>query len=97
MMKYDAIKLHSQSMQALIVHHANEALKFVSDMMNDDPGEMEEVNVKRFAAMVANTTIEFLARDLVLDYGNPDIVPKDLQAAIRKFVLDNMRVEFDWG
>lgn len=96
-MKYDAIKLHSKPMQSLIVHHANAALEFVSDMMNDDPGEMEEVNVKRFAAMVANTTIEFLATDLDVDHGNPDVVPKDLQAAIRKFVLDNMRVEFDWG
>lgn len=96
-MKYDAIKLHSKPMQALIVQHANGALKFVSDMMNDDPGEMEDVNVKRFAAMVANTTIEFLARDLDVDHGKLDVVPKDLQAAIRKFVLDNMRVEFDWG
>lgn len=96
-MKYDAIKLHSQFMQALIVQHANEALEFVNHLLLEDDEEREEVNVKRFAAMVANATIEFLAQDLDVDHGNPDVVPKDLQAAIQKFVLDNMRVQFDWG
>ena len=97
MLKTDAIKMYSKPMQSFITYHVYAAKEFVTDLMKEDQGEMEEVNVKRFAAMVANTTIEFLAQDLDLDYGNPDVVPKDLQAAIRKFVLDNMRVEFNWG
>ena len=97
MLKYDALKLYSNPMQALILYQANEALEFVNHMLLEDDEEREDMTAKRFAAMVANTTIEFLAQDLDLDHGNPDVVPKDLQAAIRKFVLDNMRVEFNWG
>lgn len=96
-MKYDALKLYSKPMQAFIVYHANEALEFVNHLLLEDDEEREDMTAKRFAAMVANTTIEFLAQDLDVDYGNPDVVPKDLQAAIRKFVLDNMRSEFNWG
>lgn len=97
MLKTDAIKLYSNPMQALIEFHVVHAQLFVSEMLLEDEREKEDLTTKRFASMVAGTAIEFLAAELDLDHGNPDVVPKDLQQAIRKFVHDNMNVKFIWG
>lgn len=97
MLKTDAIKLYSYPMQALIKFQVESAQEFVNHMLLEDEREKEDLTTKRFASMVAGTAIEFLAAELDLDHGNPDVVPKDLQEAIRKFVHDNITVKFTWG
>ena len=97
MLKTDAIKLYSYPMQALIKFQVESAQEFVNHMLLEDEGEKEGLTTKRYASMVARTAIAGLGQDLDLNFGNPDVVPKVLQEAIRKFVHDNMTVKFIWG